>query len=291
MQEMSSVNRISSCVCAVVASMCLVLAATPLKAEPFEGLQQVYHATFGNGSLGSGVDHLSLGELKPGNAQVADSDPIWVAEQGTIRVAVTRPAVQVVGPVASGLFATPVDFGQGTIVGLRATFVAPSGPHDSGNIWAVTLGVRTGSNHDLAAEVRTATTFQVRGSGARLNVVGSQAPANQLNVPQEIYDAIFNPIDPQPFTLELLLDRRTGNSVARLIVDDSVFEHGFQSATFRPDAGPAITAVGPTIAISNAPGSRASVRIADFSIFTTKVGNPNELGDPCPAELGCREWP
>jgi hypothetical protein len=275
----------------VAAGLVLLLTASSLLAEPFNGLQQVYHATFGNGSLQSGVDHLSLGDLKTGDSQVAASNPTWIAEEGGIRLGITRPAVQIAGPVSAGLFATPTDFAQGTIVGLRATFVAPNGPHASGNFWAATVGVRTGDRNDLAPELRTAATMQVRGTGARLNVVGAQVTPTISNVPQEVYDAIFDPVDPQPFTLELLVDRVTGNSLARLLVGDRVFEHNFQSAAFQADSGPAITAVGPSIAIGNGPGQSASVRVTDFTIFTTKVGNPNELADPCPADLGCRQWP
>lgn len=291
MHKMLTIDQFSRCASAVVASLCLVLAAAPLQAGPFEGLQQVYHATFGNGSLDSGIDPLSLGELQTGDSQVAETNPTWVAEEGGIRVAITRPAFAVTGPVSAGLFATPTHFAQGTIVGLRATFVAPSGPHASGNFWAATLGVRTGNRNDLTPESRTATSFQVRGSGARLNVVGAQVAPNLSNLPQEVYDAIFDPIDPQPFTLELLIDRVTGNSVSRLLVGDQIFEQRFQSAAFLAGSGPAITAVGPSIAIGNGSGQTASVRITDFRAFTTKVGNPSELSDPCPADFGCRQWP
>jgi len=144
-----------------------------------EKLQLVYHATFGNGSLASGVDPLGIGPLTIGDARIADAFPTWTARAGTITLRVTRPAGAVVaGPVSAGLFATPVDFDQGSVFWLRASFVAPSGPHDTGTAFAATIGARTGDEDDVFAETRVAATFQVRGNGARLNIVGGSPPPN-----------------------------------------------------------------------------------------------------------------
>jgi len=247
-----------------VGSPTLASAQTP------EDLQLVYHATFGNGSFDSGIDPLGIGWLRPGDSEVVNSNPTWTADEGTIVLGTTRPLTTVVGPVTAGLFATPVNFDQGSVVGLRATFVAPAGPHDVGNQWAVTVSARTGAEGDVSAETRTAATFQVRANGARLNVVGASAQANQLNVPQEVYDAVFDPIDPQPFTLELLIDRVSGVSWAALKIGNWTASHTFLPAAFLANSGPSITAVGVSVAISNAPGQTASVTVRDFQIFSVK---------------------
>ena len=125
----------------------------------------------------------------------------------------------------------------------------------------------------IFADTRITATLQIRRAGARLNVVGASSPLNLPNVPQEIYDAIFDPIDPQPFALELLVDLTTGDGSAALLVGESVFFGDFQLTAFDSDAGPPITAVGPSIAIANAPGLSASVRVRDFKIFAPKFGS------------------
>lgn len=247
-----------------VGSVALTSAKTP------QDLQLVYHATFGNGSLDSGVDPLGIGSLKEGDSQIPNSNPTWTAEKGTITLGVTRPTGTITGPVSAGIFATPVSFDQGSVFGLRATFVAPVGPHGLGNVWAVGVGARTGDEDDLFAETRTVATFQVRANGARLNAVGASSPANHPNVPQDVYDAIFDPVDPQPFTLELLIDRQSGAGEVRLKVADWETAYDFQPAAFLANSGPSITAVGVSLAIANAPGESASVRARDFQIFSTR---------------------
>src|SRR5215204_3815412 len=76
--------------------------AALLSPKASEGLQLVYHATFGNGSLDSGLDPLGLGPMKPGNAQVVNAIPTWAPEHNGIRLGVTRPTASVTGPVSSG---------------------------------------------------------------------------------------------------------------------------------------------------------------------------------------------
>ena len=231
-------------------------------------LQLAYLATFGNGSLKSSVDRIGVGALKSGGSQVANSNPLWTPQTGRILLGITGPAAG--GPVSAGLFATPVNFATGSIFGLRATFHAPIGSHEAGAQWAVSLGARTGGEDDLPAETRVAATFQIRADGARLNAVGAITPINLPNVHQDVYDAIFNPTDPEPFTLELLIDRVTGASNVTLKAGGFVIARNFQPAGFPPNAGPAITAVGPSIAITKGPGESASVQVSDFEIFLPK---------------------
>jgi hypothetical protein len=99
-------------------------------------------------------------------------------------------------------------------------------------------------------------------------VVGATAPANQLNLAQPIYDSIFDPNNPEPFTLYLLVNRATGNGTAKLTVGSYTTSVDFLLADFQPNAGPPITAVGPSIAVSNGPGRSASITVRDFWIYS-----------------------
>jgi hypothetical protein len=159
-------------------------------------------------------------------------------------------------------------FDQGSVLSVRATFGAPAGPHAPGTQFAATVGVRTGDDRDLFAEARTAATLQVRANAARLNVVGAAQPLNLANMPQQVYDAIFDPIEPQPFTLEILVDRVAGTGEAMLKVGDWVVSAPFKSAVFQAASGPAITAAGVSIAVASGAGETATVRVDDFQIFT-----------------------
>ncbi len=265
--------------------------ATPARAERFDGLQLVYQATFANGSLQSGIDPLKIGPLKLGASGEPGINPSWVPSKGDYAIGVTRP-VGLTGPaVISGIYATPVDFDTGSIVGLRATFVAPVGPHNSTDVWAITVVVRPGGVDPLIADPLASVTFQVRGIGARLNTPGAATPAAFPNVPQEIYDAIFDEDDPQPFTLEMLVNRREGYGEASLKVGDAVFSRTYEFAVFRANSGPAITNVGANIAVANAAGGTASVRLRSFEIYASKRST-TPPGDPlCPPEFGCQLAP
>ena len=267
----------------------------PLAAEPADHLQLGYLASFGNGSLEPSIDRFGIGPLKMGDTRIAHTNPAWTPQNGTIKLGITRPAALVGGgPVSAGLFATPVSFDAGSVVGLRATFIAPTGPHGIGTQWAAAVGARTGGSGDFFAETRVVAALTVRADGARLNVVGSSVPPNLPNVPQDIYDAIFDPIDPQPFTLELVVDRITGVGQASLKVGEFVVSHSFQFAAFKADSGPRITAVGPSITIANAPGQSASVRVRDFESLLPRAEAPNPAAAGCPpgwAVFNCRAVP
>jgi hypothetical protein len=239
----------------------------------------------------SSLDRLELGPLQEGHSQVAGSNPTWTAAKGAVTLAITRPAQYTGGTVATGLWATPVNFGQGSKFGMRGTFIMPAGPHQTGNVWAVVLGARTGDIRDFAAETRVAVSFQVRGDGARLNAPGAASPLNLPNLPQEVYDAIFDPADPQPFTLEAVIDRVTGVGSVSLKVGELKVTREFHTLLFPPDAGPAITAIGAAIAISNAPGQSASVQVRNFEILLPKGEDANPAAAGCPpgwAEFNCR---
>jgi len=275
----------------LVTSVLLIGSAVTVAAGPFEKLQLAYHATFGNGSLDSGVDTLGVGELVLSDADVDGSDPEWTPSNGEYLLEVTRPEGPVVGPVAAGIFAVPLVFGTNAVVGAEATFIQPTGPHDSAAQWAVTVGARTGGEKDLASELRTVATVTVRGSTARLNVVGASPSVNMPNMPQAMYDAIFDPDDPKPFTIRLLINRKTGIGHASITVKGMTSETTFQSGPFPAGSGPDITAIGPTIANARSVGQRVSVRLRDFKIFTEGAAANSIFADDCPADFGCRRWP
>lgn len=266
--------------------------AAPVSAARFEDLQLVYHATFGNGSLQSGIDPLKMGALKFGNTGEAGINPSWTPSNGDYEIGVTRPTGLTGPAVAAGIFASPVSFDVGSVVGLRATFVAPMGPHNSSDVWAIAVIVRPGGVQPLAADPVAAVTLQVRSAGARLNTPGASAGAGFPNVPQYVYDTIFSPTDPQPFTLEMLVDRIHGRGEATLKVGDAVYSRTYEFAVFRANSGPSITNVGANIAIASGAGQTASVRVRDFQIFSSKRGTAAVSSDPlCPSDFGCRTVP
>lgn len=252
----------------------LVACTIPFSAASSADLPPVYQASFLNSASSPSLDSLRVGALQPGFSALTQNPTFTPGSEG-MTIGLTRPNdPTLVGPVGAGLFATPVSFGQGSIFALQATFVAPIGPHEGGNVWAAAVGARTGDQDDLAEETRLAATFQVRGDGARLNVVGATAPANQPNLSQPIYDSIFDPTNPQPFTLYLLVNRETGGGTAMLTVGAFTTSVNFLMAAFQANAGPAVTAVGPSLAVNNLPGQSASITVRDFSI-SSAVPEPN----------------
>lgn len=232
-------------------------------------LQLVYLANFHNGSLDPSVDKLHFGALVKGDAEVPDSQPMVTPKEGVIELKVTKPN-EASDLVSVGAFATGpnVSFGQGSIFEIQATFIKPTGPHTPGTVWAATVSARTGNNRDLAAEKRANVTLQSRGSGCRMNVLVVDTPARQdLDAP--ICEMIFGP-HPQAFTLDLIVDRTTDVSTARLKVGGHVFEKKVSFTFFKKNSGPPITAVGPALAINTADHQTASVLVREFRVLAPK---------------------
>lgn len=258
---------------AALACVGMTLTAVTVSASTvsiLDGLQLSYSVDFRSGGVSPSVDTLGIGPLKLGDTNVAGSGPTWSYGPDGLAMSITHPA-GVPDLVGLGAFATPVSFNPGSVFGMRATFAAPTGPHTSGNTWAVALFARTGGDDLLPTDITASATLQVRGAGARLNLPGASVPANLPNVPQSVYDTLF----PVPgdsaaatFTLEMIVDRVTGFGEGALYVGDFAVLKTFQFAVFLPGGGPTITAVGPALAISNAQGQSASVRVEDFEIFT-----------------------
>ena len=238
-------------------------------------LRLAYQANFPNGSLDSSVDHLGIGPMVPGDSLIPGSEPTVSFLPGEAVVSIHRPLGLSPDDIPSeSLFALPVNFGPGSIVRIRATFIAPVGPYATTGGFAIGLGGRTGGKDDLATETRVFTTVNVRPNQlVRLNVPFGSVETRNMVLPQAVKDAIFSTTDPQPFTLSLTIDRVNGTGKSQLKVGDQVFTLTFTLADFRADGGPTITAVGPGIAVnSNGPGQTASVHVRDFRIYTNVGG-------------------
>ena len=233
-------------------------------------LQLAYLATFPGGSLAPSVDKLGLGAMQPGDPLIPDSNPTVSPLDGEVLVSVHRPLGLSPDDIPSeSIFARPVDFGPGSVVRIRATFIAPVGPYATTGGFAIGLGGRIGGKDDLPLDPRVFTTVNVRPNQlVRFQVpFGAAEPTNTV-LPQAVKDAIFSTTNPQPFTIDLTIDRKAGTGTAKLTVIDQVFTLHFTLADFRADSGPAITAVGPGIAVnSNGPGQTASVHIREFRIY------------------------
>lgn len=231
-----------------------------------------YLATFPDGSLQPAIDLVEAGAMQPGDTLIPDSNPTFTPLNGEYLVGITLPLGLTPDQIpAASLWATPVNFGPGSILRLRTTFIAPVGPYATTGGFAIGVGAKTGGKDDLPPETepRVFVTVNARPNQlVRFQVpFGSVEPTNVV-LPQAVKDAIYSTTDPQPFTIELTIDRKLGKGTAKLMVIDQVFTLKFNLADFVADGGPTITAVGPGIAVnSNAPGQTASVRVRDFRIY------------------------
>ena len=238
-------------------------------------LRLAYLASFPGGTLEPSADKLNAGPMVPGDSLIPDSNPTVSVAPGEVVVSIHRPIGLSADDIPSeSIWATPVDFGPGSIVRIKATFIAPVGPYATTGGFAMGLVARTGGKDDLASETKVATTVNVRPNQVvRLNVPFGSVETRNTVLPQAVKDAIFSTTDPQPFTLELTIDRRDGTGTAKLMVIDQVFSLSFHLADFVADGGPNITAVGPGIAVNaNGPGQTASVHVRDFRIYTNVGG-------------------
>jgi hypothetical protein len=233
-------------------------------------LRLAYQATFPNGSLNPSIDKLNAGPMHPGDTGIPNSNPTIQPAPGGIRVGVTRPADLPPDFIpANGLWATPVNFGPGSVSRIRATYIAPIGPLPGGG-FAIGINAKTGGKDDLSTDTRIAVTVNVRpGFLVRFQVPFGSVETTNMVLPQAAKDAIYSATDPQPFTIDLTMDRTNGKATAKLTVADQVYTLAFTLADFLADGGPAITAVGPGLAVNaNAPGQTASVVVRDFRIYT-----------------------
>lgn len=237
-------------------------------------LRLAYQVSFPNGSLDSSIDKLDIGPMLPGDTLIANSTPTLEQRPGEIFISISRPAGLSPDLIpAMGVWAIPVDFGPGSVSRISSTFLAPRGPLPGGG-FAIGVNAKTGDQDDLSTDIRIAATVNVRPDFVvRFGVPFGSAEPARVPIPQAVRDAMFSLTDPQPFTIELTVDRVAGTGLAKLMVVDQVFSVPFVLSEFLKDGGPAITAVGPGIAVnSNAPGHTASVRVRDFRIYANTGG-------------------
>jgi len=248
----------------------VVIRGIPSSTPSSNEFQLAYLASFPNGSLEPALDKLNAGPMVPGDPLIPGSNPTVSAAPGGIEVSIHRPIGLSPDDIPSESVFAPVDFGPGSVVRISATFIAPVGPYATTGGFAIGLGARTGGKDDLATETRVFTTINVRPNQVvRFQVpFGAVEPTNTA-LPQDVKDAIFSTTDPQPFTIEMTIDRNLRKGTVKLMVIERVFTLEFTLADFVADGGPTITAVGPGIAVnSNGPGQTASVRIREFRINT-----------------------
>ena len=246
----------------------VVIRGIPSSTPSSNEFQLAYLASFPNGSLEPALDKLNAGPMVPGDPLIPGSNPTVSAAPGGIEVSIHRPIGLSPDDIPSESVFAPVDFGPGSVVRISATFIAPVGPYATTGGFAIGLGARTGGKDDLATETRVFTTINVRPNQVvRFQVpFGAVEPTNTA-LPQDVKDAIFSTTDPQPFTIEMTIDRNLRKGTVKLMVIERVFTLEFTLADFVADGGPTITAVGPGIAVnSNGPGQTASVRIREFLI-------------------------
>jgi hypothetical protein len=259
---------------ALISSLISIFGLTgSASAATFSDLTLVYDASFDGGSLGSPIDPLGLGPLKKDALQFPGSNPTWAVNDGYVQLGVTQPDPSP-GLVDVELAAKPVKFDTGSVFGMRATFISPAGPHISGETWASVLSFRSGNENIQPADARGAIGLRISGTSAVFSAPGSNVAGGLQTLPQAAYNAIFDPVNPQPYTLQLLLDRSGGFSNATLQVGNSIYSYDIQFPGFTSTSGPAITALAPTLAINNAPGQSATVRLLDYQIFLPQSAVP-----------------
>ena len=237
-------------------------------------LRLAYEASFPNASLDPSLDFLSAGPMVAGDPLFPGANPTLSFAPGEAVVSVHRPLGLSPDYVAAeSLWATPVKFGPGSVIRLRATFKAPVGPLPGGG-FAMGIVARTGGKDDLPTETSIAVTVNVRpGFLVRFGAANGNVDPARVVLPDVVKNAIFSATDPQPFTIDLTIDRVHGTATAKLTAIDQVFTVPFVLSDFRADSGPTITAVGPGIAVnSNAPDQSASVHIRDFRIYANVGG-------------------
>jgi hypothetical protein len=240
-------------------------------------LNLAYLATFPKGSLAPSVDKLNLGPMVPGDPLIPGSNPTVSPLNGEVLLSVHRPVDLPPDQIPSeSIFAEPTNFGPGSVVRLKATFIAPVGPYATTGGFAIGLGARTGGKDDLVDETRVFATVNARPNQlVRFQIPFGAVEDRNTVLPQAVKDAIYSTTDPQPFTIELKIDRSTSpaTGTAKLMVIDQVFTLNFTLQDFLADSGPTITAVGPGVAVNaNGPGQTASVHVREFRIYT----NPGE---------------
>lgn len=233
-------------------------------------LQLAYQATFPNGSFQPSVDHLGIGPMLMGHSPIA-VNPTIEPLPGELLISVTRPNNQPNSVTATaGMFATPVNFGPGSVSRVSATFRAPVGPMVTGG-WAVLVEASTGDENDLSNATRVAATLRVPPGGKiRLNVPFGAPPSTYKDLREEFRDAIFSSVSPKPFTLDLTIDRVAGTGKAEITVENQLCSLDFDLQYLGSNDGRIITAMAAGVGMGASPGQTVSAHLRDFRIFVPR---------------------
>lgn len=251
-------------------------AISPPLVQGAPALQLAYHAIFPGGSLSCFLDriHPTPQALQQGDGQVPGAAVTLTPGTQGLVLGLTAPAPipPIPGHAANdtqtpsvGVFSTGLNYGPGTFFSARATFIRPRGLF-SGAAWAVTLNARTGGNNDPWSEARLNVTLKFKKGAASLNAFDSGAAAGTKTVPAGVYSSIVT--SSQPFTIELMVSRKTGKGAAILTTAGSdPVTLQFALSNFGPKSGPIIQAVGPALATCCLASVPLSVELTDFQIL------------------------
>ena len=138
----------------------VVIRGIPGTAPPSNELPLAYLATFPNGSLEASLDKLNAGPMFPSDPLIPDSNPTVSAAPGGIVVSIHRPIGISPDEIPAESVFAPVNFGPGSVVRLRATFIAPVGPYATTGGFAIGVGARIGGRDDLPLEPRVFVTVK-----------------------------------------------------------------------------------------------------------------------------------
>jgi hypothetical protein len=132
----------------------------------------------------------------------------------------------------------------------------------------VGVQARTGGLPDSGNLKRLSVTFRVKNNGAVLNVQGINETLDPvaIGVDPATYSAIFD--HHEPFTIELIVDRRDGSGKATLYsgsLPQTIVP--FTMSYFKKDDGDPITVAGPTLANCCSPNGETRVEVLVVQLF------------------------
>lgn len=256
---------------------------TPPPTALGDNIQQIYNATFSDGSLNPAIDAFGIGALQFGHSELNNPEPTFTLN-GDLALsvvlppeglsiaprAIMPPPVPTLSGVTAGVFATPLPFDTNKPFVLQGTYVGPQGPADG--LWAIGILARTGGAEDLTINTQVATTMQFNKKSpgsARLNVPLGATTHTPVDLFPNAYSAL-DPLYSTTITLTLYLHRQSDFGSATLTIEGyPTLSTSFSLKDFLPTSGPAITAVGTVIANQSAYGETVSVRVQNFGIWAT----------------------
>jgi hypothetical protein len=252
----------------------------------------IYKASFPNGSRVCciEVDQIHYPykvPLEKGSSGIVGSNPKWDPTPKGLKLGVTDPTPTDPAnndvSLSAGIFSENLNFGIGSNFTLRATFQRPNGPIAVGHVWAAgSVVARTGNHEDLPDERRLNLALKINKKPDRAILAVTEpggATASKV-VPEDMFLSIFDLRYPQPYTLELIVDRKTGKGKGTLKVAGypPLSTEEFPMNYFKATGAELIKTVGATVAIFDSPTSEVSVEVLDFEIRC-------ELGSAgCPLE-------